>query len=190
MQVCKFSCFAVDDEMVTMGAWRWRHATHGVARYGNNSCIGASFICIGASFIYGIAWCCTVKQFHTTFHGLCYTTTYTASPDTIIKLVNKQEGNLVWICMQRCTFLLKVCQYYDFACNLRLFATFRHSAAIARCRCRVAHFPEVIATTYMNMVTTLRNISHAKNLTAGDGWCHLAISRVCLHSDKGVGLNP
>ena len=92
--------------------------------------------------------------------------------------------------MQRCTFLLKVCQYYDFACNLRLFATFRHSAAIARCRCRVAHFPEVIATTYMNMVTTLRNISHAKNLTAGDGWCHLAISRVCLHSEKGVGLNP
>ena len=50
--------------------------------------------------------------------------------------------------------------------------------------------PEVIATTHMNMVTTLRNISHAKNLTAGDGWCHLAISRVCLHSEKGVGLNP
>ena len=69
---------------------------------------------------------------------------------------------------QRCTFRLKVCQYCDFACDLRLLATFRHSAAIARCTRRAAHFPrciipcgrkvpKVIATTHINMVTTLRN---------------------------------
>ena len=96
--------------------------------------------------------------------------------------------------IQRCTFRLKVCQCCDFACDLRLFATFRHSAAIARCARRVAHFPrrsipcgrkvpKVIATTHINMVTTLRNILHAKNLTVGDSWSQ-------LHSDKAAGLKP
>ena len=41
---------------------------------------------------------------------------------------------------QRRTFRHKVIQSCDFSCDLRLFVTFRHSAVIAHCVRKVAHF--------------------------------------------------
>ena len=86
--------------------------------------------------------------------------------DSLTVVQERKWGAGTGICSnQRCTSRRTVLQSCEFFCDLRLFLTFRHSAAIVQCIRKVAHFadrtvpcsrkvPKVIATTCTNMVTT------------------------------------